>query len=201
MFSGLEKAIEIFEPSLRFDHQGKGISVHGILFDEDFEEFYRGEGIAGGPVPVGDHNGKLFADLTQTIRRKAGDQFAAEFQCTQRFPLEIEPELPEFLADETIVEGDVMPDDDALFSDLNDPAGNLKKFRRLCHHLIGDPGQAGDEIRNVLFRIHQGGKFIDDFFPVVNEDGNFGNFLMFRTPAGRLNIQNSKIHPSKFSQK
>jgi hypothetical protein len=99
------------------------------------------------------------------------------------------------MPDELIIEGNVVSHKNAPFSHFHKAPCNFEKPWGLSHHFIGNAGQPGYVIWNILFRIDKGRKFIDNILTVKYEDSNFGNALMSGTPASGFYVNTAYMGP------
>ena len=79
------------------------------------------------------------------------------------------------MADDVVIEANVVSNKNAVFGELDDVACNFVEFRRAFDHFIRNTGEADNEFRDGAFRVEQGDVLADDFTAIGFIHGNFRN--------------------------
>lgn len=149
-------------------------------------------GIAHSPVMIGMLDLKITANITQTVGFIAGKYLTTQSHRTQRIPVEILVQPTELPPYKSIIEGHIMRHKSGILGQSAHIVRNLFKRRRIFDHMIINARQLGNKARNPAFRIDEGLVGINDFLPVMTQNGNFGNAARVIRPAGGFNIYNGK---------
>jgi len=103
-------------------------------------------------------------------------------------------ERSKFMAENAVVEANVVRNKNTTFGEFNDFFGKLIKLRRRCNHAIINSSKANDKFRDFHFRIYQTGKFTDNVGAVVFVNRDFSDFGCFWASSSCLNINDYVIH-------
>lgn len=77
---------------------------------------------------------------------------------------------------------------DLLFRKGMDVCCDLPYGRRIAHHLVVDPCEAGDKIRDLAFRVHQAVVLIDDLLAIVFKNSDLGDLVSHDPVPGGLYV-------------
>ena len=119
-------------------------------------------GIAQGPMVSLKLDPIEFAEFSKAIGLMPG--ITPTHSCAGAKLRKTEPALKPFvfMADEAVVEIDVVGDEDAVAHESHESVRDLGEHRRIADHLIRDAGEPRYSCRNGPLRIYQRMPFVDD---------------------------------------
>ena len=98
-----------------------------------------------------------------------------------------------FVADETVVEIDVVGDEDTVAHEPHEAVRDFREYRRIANHLVRDVRDLRYSCRNGPLRIQQGMPFVDDLMVANLYRADFRYPIARRPTAGRLDVDHDVI--------
>ena len=124
---------------------------------EDLLEQQRGGlSVAAGPVPVGDADAKIGADIAQAIAGGAGEGLPAETDRAKFLDVQVQTAGFQLMFDKGVIEVDIVSDKDSAREPFMNNIRYFIEIRGVGNHFVIDPGEGLDIPGDGHPRIYKG---------------------------------------------